>query len=209
MTYCLFEQSGTFRDEFIKRGEDAIDVDIENKYGKTDLQIDLFAAIEKLPNGFLASITSNDKIIAFFPCTWFNDYNCLIFSGKWGNFKKMTNEQIRDYQEKRFKERERASKCLLRLIDYCNDNKIPLIIENPISKYLRRFIKPSVVHCRNVYGDYFRKPTAYFTYNCCINENKLKRINSPQSKVEHVRGINRSLMSPVYAENLINAIEWE
>ena len=66
MIYCLFEQSGTFKNEFIKAGYNAIDIDIDNQFSCTDMQIDLFKAINKLPNGFLSDITSDDMIIAFF-----------------------------------------------------------------------------------------------------------------------------------------------
>lgn len=45
--HCFFEQSGTFRDEFIKLGIPAEDYDIRNDFGKTDHIIDLFAEIEK------------------------------------------------------------------------------------------------------------------------------------------------------------------
>lgn len=44
--YCFFEQSGTFKNEFIKLGIPAEDYDIQNNFGETDLQIDLFAEIE-------------------------------------------------------------------------------------------------------------------------------------------------------------------
>ena len=44
--YCLFEQSGTFKNEFKKLGIEAYDYDILNDYGETDYQIDLFAEIE-------------------------------------------------------------------------------------------------------------------------------------------------------------------
>lgn len=45
--HCLFEQSGTFKNEFIKLGIPAYDYDIQNNFGETDFQIDLFAEIEK------------------------------------------------------------------------------------------------------------------------------------------------------------------
>lgn len=44
--WCFFEQSGTFKNEFKKLGYDAVDVDIQNNFGETDHQIDLFAEIE-------------------------------------------------------------------------------------------------------------------------------------------------------------------
>lgn len=44
--HCLFEQSGTFKNEFKKLGYDAYDYDILNDYGETDYQVDLFKEIE-------------------------------------------------------------------------------------------------------------------------------------------------------------------
>jgi hypothetical protein len=43
--HCLFEQSGTFKNEFIKLGVPAEDYDILNDFGETDHIIDLFAEI--------------------------------------------------------------------------------------------------------------------------------------------------------------------
>lgn len=40
--YCLFEQSGTFKNEFKKLGILAEDYDIQNNFGETDHVIDLF-----------------------------------------------------------------------------------------------------------------------------------------------------------------------
>lgn len=43
--HCLFEQSGTFKNEFKKLGIHAEDYDIQNEFGETDHVIDLFAEI--------------------------------------------------------------------------------------------------------------------------------------------------------------------
>ena len=43
--HCLFEQSGTFKNEFIKLGHEAYDYDILNDFGQTDYVIDLFSQI--------------------------------------------------------------------------------------------------------------------------------------------------------------------
>lgn len=43
--HCLFEQSGTFKNEFRSMGIDAEDYDILNDFGQTDHVIDLFAEI--------------------------------------------------------------------------------------------------------------------------------------------------------------------
>ena len=44
--FCFFEQSGTFKNEFIKLGIPAVDIDIQNNFGQTDHVIDLFDHIE-------------------------------------------------------------------------------------------------------------------------------------------------------------------
>lgn len=43
--HCLFEQSGTFKNEFIKLGINAYDYDIQNEFNQTDYVIDLFKEI--------------------------------------------------------------------------------------------------------------------------------------------------------------------
>ena len=40
--HCFFEQSGTFKNEFIKLGIPAEDYDIQNNFGETDHVTDLF-----------------------------------------------------------------------------------------------------------------------------------------------------------------------
>lgn len=45
IAHCLFEQSGTFKNEFKKLGIEAYDYDILNDYGETDYQIDLYEEI--------------------------------------------------------------------------------------------------------------------------------------------------------------------
>lgn len=44
--HCLFEQSGTFKNEFKKLGYEAYDYDVLNDFGETDYQVDLFKEIE-------------------------------------------------------------------------------------------------------------------------------------------------------------------
>ena len=44
--HCFFEQSGTFKNEFIKMGIPAEDYDIQNNFLQTDHIIDLFNEIE-------------------------------------------------------------------------------------------------------------------------------------------------------------------
>lgn len=49
--HCFFEQSGTFKNEFIKLGIPAEDYDIQNNFGETDHTDDLFEAIEDAYGG--------------------------------------------------------------------------------------------------------------------------------------------------------------
>ena len=46
IAHCLFEQSGTFKNEFRKLGYEAYDYDILDDFGQTDYVMDLFAEIE-------------------------------------------------------------------------------------------------------------------------------------------------------------------
>lgn len=45
VAHCLFEQSGTFKNEFKKLGIESFDYDIANDYGQTDFQVDLYEEI--------------------------------------------------------------------------------------------------------------------------------------------------------------------
>lgn len=49
--HCFFEQSGTFKNEFIKLGIPAEDYDIQNNFSETDHVVDLFKAIEDAYDG--------------------------------------------------------------------------------------------------------------------------------------------------------------
>ena len=49
--HLLFEQSGTFKKEFIKLGVKAYDYDILNDFNETNYQIDLFHQIDLAFNG--------------------------------------------------------------------------------------------------------------------------------------------------------------
>lgn len=44
--FCLFEQSGTFKNAFRKYGVEAEDYDILNDFGQTDHVVDIFSEIK-------------------------------------------------------------------------------------------------------------------------------------------------------------------
>ena len=81
--HLFFEQSGTFKNEFIKLGYDAEDYDIQDNFGQTDHVIDLFAEIEKAYSGGVSvfdEISKDDLIMAFFPCICFETMQMVDFS---------------------------------------------------------------------------------------------------------------------------------
>ena len=51
VVHCFFEQSGTFKNEFKKLGIPAFDYDLQDNFGETDHQIDLFHEIEEAYGG--------------------------------------------------------------------------------------------------------------------------------------------------------------
>lgn len=105
--HCMFEQSGTFKNEFKKLGYEAYDYDILNDYGETDYQIDLFREIEKAycyHDSIFDKITGEDVILAFFPCIRFENQIQLCFRGTAQNLSKWTNEQKLEYDMKLHKE---------------------------------------------------------------------------------------------------------
>ena len=85
--HCFFEQSGTFKREFIKLGIPAEDYDIQNNFGETDHTDDLFKAIEDAYDGnpsLWDNITQDDLIMAFFPCIYFSDMSQILHT--WGAY---------------------------------------------------------------------------------------------------------------------------
>ena len=171
--HCFFEQSGTFKNEFIKLGIPAEDYDIQNNFGQTDHVIDLFSEIEKAYGGkqsVFDNITKDDLIIAFFPCIMFS---CLAQINITLNHFEYFNKTIigaGNYILDRIEKRELFYKTLVKFCCVCIDRKIRMVFENPYSEntYLKgNFIKkPDVIdEDRTRRGDYFVKPTAYWFFN--------------------------------------------
>ena len=82
--HCLFEQSGTFKNKFKEFEIQAIDYDIENQFNQTDVIIDIFNEIEVCYNGgasIFNDFNEEDIIMAFFPCTRFENQIALWFRG--------------------------------------------------------------------------------------------------------------------------------
>ena len=215
----LFEQSGTFKHVLREMGNDAKDIDISNAYNETDILTDIFVILDNYISGdtkvVKSEIFNGDLLIAFFPCTYFSQYNDLILSGTWRNYKFMTDNEKSMYMLNRKAMQILYTYRLNALIEICRDKKIPLIIENPVSPYMTKIIENNninyVKHIRNKYGDNMYKPTYYLLFNGACIEN-LDLIETPVTRlVEKIRdkngNANRSLMSKDYVRNFCKHIK--
>ena len=219
--HCFFEQSGTFKREFIKLGIPAEDYDIQDNFGETDHTDDLFKAIEDAYDGrpsLFDSITKDDLILAFFPCIYFCAPSQMNFT--WGciNYRKLTVKEKTDKILERDKKRAYFYGLAIKMFAVCEERGIRLIMENPWSEntYLKgNFILPPAVVDMNRMkrGDYRVKPTAYWFVQCeptngmsyqyDKKDQKKTHMKSRGSKVAGVCSEERSMISPDYARNFI------
>jgi len=171
--FCLFEQSGTFKNEFKKLGIEAEDYDILNDFGETDHIVDLYAEIEGGYEGkpsIFDTITKEDLIMAFFPCIRFENQIMLWFRGDSKTQRKWNNEEKIAYDIKLMEELAHNYILVNKLFTICYRKGLQMVFENPFSEehFLRRYwcISPSVIDKdRTERGDYFVKPTQYWFVN--------------------------------------------
>jgi hypothetical protein len=219
--HCFFEQSGTFKNEFIKLGIPAEDYDIQNNFGETDHTDDLFKAIEDAYDGKPSLFDrirggQEDLIIAFFPCIYFS---CLSQMGiYWGctNYRKLSYKERTDEILKRVANREHFFGLAAKMLCVAQERGIRLIMENPWSQqtYLKaNFILPPTMidNNRRLRGDYFTKPTAYWFINCepthgfseQCDKKSIRILDCKAGKEAGVCSEERSMISPDYARNFI------
>ena len=174
--HCFFEQSGTFKNEFIKLGIPAEDYDIQNNFGETDHVIDLFAEIENAYGGGVSifdSITCNDLIIAFFPCIKFcniAEYNQRSAQEHLRRIGKSPKE-IYAFLKKESDERYFFYQKCLKMHGVVEMKGLRMIMGNPWGEtnYTNYFWFKKVTIIdknRTMRGDYFIKPTGYWFTNC-------------------------------------------
>ena len=220
--HCFFEQSGTFKNEFIKLGIPAEDYDIQNNFGETDHIEDLFKAIEDAYDGKpslfdnIVGGEENDLIIAFFPCIYFS---CLSQMGiYWGytNYRKLSYKERTNEILKRVANREYFFGLAAKMLCVAQERGIKLIMENPWSQqtYLKaNFILPPTMidNNRRLRGDYFTKPTAYWFINCepthgfaeQCDKKSIRILDCKSGKEAGMCSEERSMISPDYARNFI------
>ena len=220
--HCFFEQSGTFKNEFIKLGIPAEDYDIQNHFGQTDHVIDLFAQIEAAYDGkasLFDRITSDDLIMAFFPCIYFSCLSQMAISWECHNYRNKTTKEATDLIIERSKNREYFFSLAVKMLAVAKIRGLRLIMENPWS--MQTFLKANFVTSptmidkdRTRRGDFFRKPTAYWFINCEPTTNTHTHTQTPKIKIRTIRktasaphaGLcseERSMISPLYARNFI------
>lgn len=217
----MFEQSGVFKNEFKKLGYNAVDIDIQNNFGETDYQIDLFKEIEDAYDGRPSLFDSirggqEDLILAFFPCIYFSPVSQMLMF--WGdlNYRKLTYKERTDAILQRVAKREEFFGLAAKMLCVAQERGIRLIMENPWSQqtYLKAnfVLAPSMVDTnRRLRGDFFAKPTAYWFINCeptngfteQRTDSKKNIMNTRSSAKAGICSEERSMISPDYARNFI------
>lgn len=230
--HCLFEQSGTFKNEFRRLGIDAEDYDIRNDFGETDHVIDLFEEIRGGYDGkpsIFDTFGKDDLIMAFFPCIRFEDQILLSFRGQLYQMRTWDVEKKMEHCMKIQKELTEMYELINKLFLICIRKGLRLIVENPWSEqhYLKRYwcLPPTMIdQDRRIRGDYYKKPTGYWFVNCepkhnfifeAQNDNSIqyhankaiKHITSTAIKretgIECNRSVARSLIHSDYANRFI------
>ena len=218
MVHCFFEQSGTFKNEFIKLGIPAEDYDIQNNFGETDHVIDLFHEIENEWVGqwsIFRSITKDDLIMAFFPCIYFSDMSQILHT--WGAYPNKTAIDATKTILDRSRNRQSFYEVVIKMLAIAKDMGIRLVMENPngCHSYLKHcFVtSPALVdNDRSLRGDFFRKPTAYWFINCePTHQTTIERLHKPIRVKKDAMPASkagqcseeRSMISPDYARNFI------
>lgn len=158
------------------------------------------------------NIGKDDLIMAFFPCTRFEDQIMLMFRGQ---HKSQGNATDRDRLERSMllhTELHDMYMNISMLASICIDRGLQLIIENPYSAqhYLRQYwcIRPAFIDKdRTQRGDIYRKPTQYFFINCTPKFNFIfeapKQIERKRIKREAHNAAERSMISKEYANRFI------
>ena len=136
IAHCLFEQSGTFKNEFKKLGFNAFDYDILNDFGETDFKIDLFNEIDKAYKGeksLFDCFSREEIIIAFFPCTRFENQIQLSFRGEKKQDKILSDAEKLQRGIRLHGELHNYYVLFSKLCIVAIQRKLKLIIENPYS----------------------------------------------------------------------------
>lgn len=217
--FCLFEQSGVFKDAFKSFGIPAEDYDIQDEYGKTDHVVDLFAEIENAYAGvgsIFDEMRPEDLAVAFFPCIYFCETSQMAFTYNNNNYRSLDVRAMTERILERQRNREKFLAILVKMFCVFKERGLRLIFENPWTgaTFLKNnFVCPPqlIDMNRTLRGDYYVKPTAYWYVNCeptygqtfaKPKERRIVRL-AAMSRVAGICSKERSEIAPAYARNFI------
>lgn len=163
-------------------------------------------------------VTKDDLIIAFFPCIYFTgSVNPCYMRLDNTNYRGLTLEQKFEAILKRIDLRNDFYKTLYKMVGTVLKKDFRIIIENPYDDSMHflhnNFLAEPAVYDinRQMRGDFYRKPTGYWYFNCnptfgCSFQEPSKKLVVWESKSGKQAGIcseERSMISPDYARNFI------
>ena len=163
------------------------------------------------------NITPDDLIVAFFPCIYFTgSVNPCYYTLENINYRNLTTQEKFEKIIERGKNRQYFYELITKLTGVCVIRGLRLVIENPYGAmhFLQHnFLKePSVIdNNRLLRGDFFKKPTGYWFFNCEPTYGESFQPDKEPKKVwDAKRGTSaglcseeRSMISPDYARNWI------
>lgn len=156
--------------------------------------------------------------MAFFPCVYFEEMQMTYYIGNCVNLKHMNLKDRFDAILDRINKREHFYTILYKLFFVSEMRGLRIIVENPATQphyllFTQNFYrKPTIIdNNRQLRGDYFKKPTAYWFFNCeptyGISYQKPKEtkiiMNCKRGKGQSICSEERSMISPDYARNFI------
>ena len=193
----------------------------------TDKQILLLIYSQKLWGGYegkpsiFDNITSEDVILAFFPCTRFEAQIQLWMTGNNYSQRGWSDKAKLEYAMEKHSELANFYEYLCKLFLICIERELRLVVENPCTQphYLLTYfpIKATLFdNDRRLNGDYLKKPTQYWFVNFNPSNNVIFEpiIEIPTFTVgdkNPIRNLdksksaqtNRSTIHPQYANRFI------
>lgn len=214
--HCLFEQSGTFKNAFKSFGYEAFDYDILDDFDETDFKIDLFNEITNAYDyqpSIFDTFYREDLILAFFPCTRFENQINLLFKGVQFQDKNLSDIDKLERCIRLSNERNYLYGLITKLVIVALRKGLKLVIENPYSTqhYLTRYwcLEPKFIDFNRLKrGDNYVKPTQYWFINCEPAFNIVwKALEVPNTKPKKIvnegNKVKKSLITQEYAKRFI------
>ena len=161
------------------------------------------------------NLTPDDLILAFFPCIYFCEASQSYFMLTNNNYSKLSDFEKIEKIIARNKKRGIFFELLNKMIGICFLKGFRIVFENPWTQphfLANAFLKkPDIVdNDRTLRGDFFRKPTSYWFFNCKPTKMFTMQQDKDVMRVwDAGRGDagtcskERSLISPDYARNFI------